>query len=287
METGANKILPRIDYSPRSTNNLLTEKHHLSLEIGLKNIKFCLFDTLSLKYILIKEFEFLSNGLDDSFNKIKDIISKEAILKKEFYSSSLTFNKFPSTLIPKPFYKEKSNKEILSLNFNVYEEILADEMECMDSVNIYSIPNQILNFICKNFPSIQIKCNSTIFIEQLLLQYNTDSATIYASIKNNMFEICVIENNKLEFHNFFSVETKEDILYFLLFTIEQIGLSAENTELVLFDDILEYDDKYNLLYQYIRNIRFGERQEKLKISEDLGRIEKHQFFTLFSQILCV
>ena len=99
-----------------------------------------------------------------------------------------------------------------------------DEME-MDMIGqdeLYVIDNQILNFIHKNFPSIQIKCNSTIFIEQLLLQYNTDSATIYASIKNNMFEICVIENNKLEFHNFFSVETKEDILYFLLFTIEHV-----------------------------------------------------------------
>jgi len=287
METGANKILPKINYSPSSNNDLLTEKYHLSLDIGLKNIKFCLFDTLSLKYILIKEFEFLSNGLDDSFMKIKNIIANEAILEKEFYSSSLTINKFPSTLIPKPFYKEKRNKEILSLNFDIYEEILSDEMQYMDAFNIYSIPNQLLNFIHKKFPNIQIKCNSTIFIEQLLLQYDTDSATIYASIKNNMFEICVIANNKLELHNFFSIETKEDILYFLLFTIEQLGLSTEKTELVLFDDILEYDDKYNLLYQYIRNIRFGERQKKLKISEDLGKIQKHQFFTLFSQILCV
>ena len=58
METGANKILPKVNFSPSSPNNLLTEKCHLSVEIGLSNFRFCLFDTLTFTYILLKEFEF-------------------------------------------------------------------------------------------------------------------------------------------------------------------------------------------------------------------------------------
>ena len=110
METGANKILPKVNFSPSSLDNLLTEKCHLSVEVGLNNFAYCLFDTLSFTYILLKEFEFEVKGISESCEKIADIIASEPLLQKEFYSGSLALNKFPSTLVPTPFYKEEKNK---------------------------------------------------------------------------------------------------------------------------------------------------------------------------------
>ncbi|SVD60582.1 uncharacterized protein METZ01_LOCUS413436, partial [marine metagenome] len=48
----------------------------------------------------------------------------------------------------------------------------------------------------------------------------------------------VIGNNQLEFYNRFETDSKEDILYFLLFTYEQLELSPDKIELILLDDIL-------------------------------------------------
>ena len=286
METGANKILPKVNFSPSSLNNLLTEKCHLSIEIGLSNFKFCLFDTLTFTYILLKEFEFKTKRISESCEKIANIIASESLLQKEFYSSSLALNEFPSTLVPTPFYKEEKNREILGFNHNVYEEILSDKMQQMDAINIYSVPTELLNLIHKSFPNTQIKCKSSIFIEQLLLQNNSVEAKVYASVKNNILEVSVIEENKLELHNSFSIDTKEDMLYFLLFSMEQLRLSPEKTELILLDDILKSDEKYNLLYQYVRNISFGNRPENLNFSKELESIKSHQYFCLFSQLLC-
>ena len=286
METGANKILPKVNFSPSSPNNLLTEKCHLSIEIGLSNFRFCLFDTLTFTYILLKEFEFKTKGISESYEKIADIIASESLLQKEFYSSSLALNEFPSTLVPTPFYKEEKNREILGFNHNVYEEILSDKMQQMDAINIYSVPTELLNLIHKSFPNTQIKCNSSILIEQLLLQNKSAEAKVYASVKNNILEVSVIEENKLELHNSFSIDTKEDMLYFLLFSMEQLRLSPEKTELILLDDILKSDEKYNLLYQYVRNISFGNRPENLNFSKELESIKSHQYFCLFSQLLC-
>ena len=286
METGANKILPKVNFSPSSPNNLLTEKCHLSIEIGLSNFRFCLFDTLTFTYILLKEFEFKTKRISESYEKIADIIASESLLQKEFYSSSLALNEFPSTLVPTPFYKEEKNREILGFNHNVYEEILSDKMQQMDAINIYSVPTELLNLIHKSFPNTQIKCKSSIFIEQLLLQNNSVEAKVYTSVKNNILEVSVIEENKLELHNSFSIDTKEDMLYFLLFSMEQLRLSPEKTELILLDDILKSDEKYNLLYQYVRNISFGNRPENLNFSKELESIKSHQYFCLFSQLLC-
>ena len=286
METGANKILPKVNFSPSSLDNLLTEKCHLSVEVGLNKFAYCLFDTLSFTYILLKEFKFEARGISESCEKIADIIASEPLLQKEFYSGSLALNEFPSTLVPTSFYKEERNREILGFNHEVHEEILSDKMQQMDAINIYSIPTELLNLIRKSFPNTQIKCNSSILIEQLLLQNKSTEAKVYACIQKNVLEVCVIEENKLELHNSFSIDTKEDLLYYLLFALEQMGMSVEKIELVLLDDILISDKKYNLLYQYIRNISFGNRPENLNFSKELESIKSHQYFCLFSQLLC-
>jgi hypothetical protein len=286
METGASNILLKINFSPSSPNNLLTEKCHLSVEIGLNNFSYCLFDTLTFTYILLKKFEFEAKGIKESCEKITNIIASEELLKKEFYSSSLAFNNFPSTLVPTPFYKEEKNREILSFNHEI-EEVLTDKMHQMDAVNIYSVPTELLNLINKSFPNTQKKCNSSILIDQLLLQNEkTEKTIVYASIERKKLEICVLSENKLEFHNSFTTDTKEDLLYFLLFSMEQLGLSPEKTELVLLDDILKSDEKYNLLYEYVRNISFGNRSENLNFTKELESIKSHQYFCLFSQLLC-
>ena len=286
METGASNILLKINFSPSSPNNLLTEKCHLSVEIGLNNFSYCLFDTLTFTYILLKKFEFQAKGIKESCEKITNIIASEELLQKEFYSSSLAFNNFPSTLVPTPFYKEEKNREILSFNHEI-EEVLTDKMHQMDAVNIYSVPTELLNLINKSFPNTQKKCNSSILIDQLLLQNEkTEKTIVYASIEKKKLEICVLSENKLEFHNSFTTDTKEDLLYFLLFSMEQLGLSPEKTELVLLDDILKSDEKYNLLYEYVRNISFGNRSENLNFTKELESIKSHQYFCLFSQLLC-
>ena len=286
METGASNILLKINFSPSSPNNLLTEKCHLSVEIGLNNFSYCLFDTLTFTYILLKKFEFEAKGIKESCEKITNIIASEELLQKEFYSSSLAFNNFPSTLVPTPFYKEEKNREILSFNHEI-EEVLTDKMHQMDAVNIYSVPTELLNLINKSFPNTQKKCNSSILIDQLLLQNEkTEKTIVYASIERKKLEICVLSENKLEFHNSFTTDTKEDLLYFLLFSMEQLGLSPEKTELVLLDDILKSDEKYNLLYEYVRNISFGNRSENLNFTKELESIKSHQYFCLFSQLLC-
>ncbi len=286
METGANKILPKVNYTPKSLDNLLTEKCHLSVEIGCNYFAYTLFDTLTLTYILLKEFEFEAKNIKESVDKIAGIIESESLLQKEFYSSSLTFSHFPSTLVPVAFYKEEKGREILAFNHKVYEEILTDKLQQIEAVNIYSVPSELLNIIRNRFPNTQIKANDSILIDQLLLQNESKNAKVIASIKNDILEVCVIDENKLAFHNCFATDTKEDLLYYLLFTMGQLGLSAEKMDLILLDDILKSDEKYHLLYEYVRDISFGNCPENLNYAKELDSVKPHQYFCLFSQLLC-
>ena len=167
-------------------------------------------------------------------------LSRKSLLQKIYHSSSLTFSNFPSTLIPNTFYQEEEKKKVLAFNHEVYDIILTDQLQQIEAVNVYSIPSSLLNSIQKTFPNTQIKCNSTILIEQLLLENDGDKTKVFASVKKDLLEVCIIENKNLAFHNCFDCKTKEDILYYLLFTMEQLGLSAEKTNLILLDDTIRF-----------------------------------------------
>ena len=64
-------------------------------------------------------------------------------------------------------------------------------------------------------------------------------------------------------------------------------MDPNKNELYLIGNIEKGDETYSILYDYIRNINFAKISGKLSFSKELQKITKHQYFTLFSQILCV
>jgi len=47
--------------------------------------------------------------------------------------------------------------------------------------------------------------------------------------------------------------TKEDFIYFLLISIDQLMLNPEDVKLIMLGDIGKTDDTYSMIHQYIKN----------------------------------
>ena len=63
-----------------------------------------------------------------------------------------------------------------------------------------------------------------------------------------------IANQKLLLYNTFEYQTKEDFIYYLLFTAEQLQLNPEIFQLKLFGKISKENELYQIAYKYIRNV---------------------------------
>ena len=106
-------------------------------------------------------------------------------------------------------------------------------------------------------------------------------------INTNNIEIIVIENGNLIFQNSFKVFNSTDILYFTLFCLDQLNIDPNKNEVFVFGEVEKGDENYSLLYDYIRNIKFGEISSSLNFNKELNKVSNHKYFTLFSQLLCV
>jgi hypothetical protein len=66
-------------------------------------------------------------------------------------------------------------------------------------------------------------------------------------------DVVILSQKLLIFYNSFQFLTKEDFIYYLLFTLEQLKFDPETVKLRLFGAIEEEDEIYSICYEYIRH----------------------------------
>ena len=99
---------------------------------------------------------------------------------------------------------------------------------------------------------------TTALLESLIKENleRTDDNRIYLNVNDQYFEIFVFKEAKLLFYNTFRFKTKEDFLYFLLFTMEQLHLDTETVPVYFMGMIEEDSQIVELATRYVRNVRF-------------------------------
>lgn len=258
-------------------DSLQISNYHLSIELSEKSISYCIVDKNKYRCYLL----FSQNY--ESQNLLK-ILNEDEFITREFLSKSISFVNFPNTLIPKELYNEKDKKNIFSVNHSLTnEELVIDELKSK-IINLYAIPNTIFQTVKNVIPEAIIRSNSSILINNFL-SLNNLQETMFLFLKDSYINIVVTKSDDLIFQNKFEYQTKEDLLFYVLFSIQQLNFSNEEINTVIYGNISK--EEYNILYQYIRNIKFGNKLKDISCSNEFNNIEDHCYNILYRQFLCV
>ena len=77
---------------------------------------------------------------------------------------------------------------------------------------------------------------------------------IYVNINKSYLNIIVFKGRELNYSNTFDYKSKEDILYFVLFVIEQNKLVNNKTKIKLIGEEKIINQHYAYLLKFIKNI---------------------------------
>lgn len=281
METGENNP---ISIQSDNFNIGLANSYHLSIQLGISHFSYCLLNTITLTYDYVKMHTLSS--VDDAAAEITEIINNDVIIKSEFSTQSVAFVNFPSTLVPSSLYKKEEAETILAFNTEVMGKVIADTILSQKANLIYSVPESILTIVSNFFPKAKQKAQESILIQQYS-QFNNNTEKAYLYLNQKKVTITFFKENKLIFNNSFDYFTKEDLLYFVLFSFEQLKLSTEKIKVILFGAIEKDDEYFNLLYDYIRNLKLGKRPHQFNFPTEFDSLAEHKYFGLFTQVLCV
>lgn len=171
-----------------------------------------------------------------------------------------SFDNSRNTFVPKEVYQEKDMSkylEILGLT-DAESVVCADFVEEAGAYNVYAITKEEYDYV-KSLPNdMKVRHASSVVVAELIRESRerTDDTRVFLNIKDQRFEMIVLEGCKLLFFNHFRYKTKEDFLYFLLFTIEQLHLDAGSVPVYFLGMIEEDSQLVELTKRYVRDVRF-------------------------------
>lgn len=158
---------------------------------------------------------------------------------------------FSYVLVPAALYQEENKEKYLDF-LGIKKEnsvVCADYIELADAYNVYCMP-QPVNKEFRHPTSMLLKSLIKDNLER------TDDARVYLNVKDQCFEMIVLKGAKLLFDNHFRFKTKEDFLYFLLFSVEQLHLDAGSVPVYFLGMIEEKSSITEIVSRYFRDIRF-------------------------------
>lgn len=259
----------------------------LSIQISLSGLSFCILNRSTNTIELLKHVHFEKKVTPfELLNNLKVIIESNSDFEQEFDSVMCLYQNELSCLVPKPLFDEKNLADYLKFNAKILKTdyISYDELVTNESMNVYVPLVNINNYIFDTFGSFDYKHSSTVLIESILqLDCKLEDDKMHINVNPSTFEIVYIKDKKLIFYNTFEFATKEDFIYYILFTIEQLHLNPEHIKISLSGLVEQDDELYQITYKYIRFVEFAKSCHTYEIkTQGLNNSDHHNFIILNS-----
>jgi hypothetical protein len=242
----------------KSEDNSSENFYKLSIQVSLNGLSFCVADTLK-NAILIGEHVNFGKELSpfEVQRKLKDLFTEHKIEEMNIADVVVIHRNPLFNLVPKALFDKNELPNYLKFNAKILatDLIAHDEIESHEMVNVYVPYMNINNFIFDRFGEFEFVHNGTILLQSLLKSAaNASEAICYVNVGYRQMDMLVLSKKQLRYYNSFNFVTKEDFIYYILFTLEQLDLDPESIPLRLLGFIEEGDELYSICYEFVKNI---------------------------------
>ncbi|WP_162558711.1 DUF3822 family protein [Robertkochia solimangrovi] len=243
----------------------------LSIQVSLSGLSFCILDTAHDKILELGSTEFPQAVTPDiQLRRLRELLDTEVFEQYSFRDIRVIHENELSSFVPRSLFNESQLPDYLKYNVKILENdfINYDEIKSHDMVNVYIPFTHINNYLFESFGSFEYKHASTVLVETLINKSrNGIDKKVFINISKNHFEIVVTHQKQLLLYNQYHYQTAADFIYYLMFTIEQLQLNPELTDVILLGNTDRDDELYKYAYKYIRNVHIGNNFNPYKVGK--------------------
>lgn len=273
-------------------------QYGLAIIFNETSLSYCIFDFKRNKVLGLHQMmrsdaahRLAPQNARTSFSEfMKSVFSATPWLKNSYKVTKIAYEGGRSTLVPSALF-EQSEKSLyvgFTSGLSEDEQVLSDHLIPMDVYQVFTVPSETLNTLRGLMPHARVVHHSSVLIGSIWLNYrnriNTNRAFIH--IREHLFDIMIFDGRQLTFFNTFPYHQAEDVVYYLIFVLEQLNFNPESMPLVLLGQVEKGSGIYSLLSRYVRNIEFGRRNESFKYSYLFNQVAPHSHYPLFNFLSC-
>lgn len=250
METGLRII--------QANNNISDQNLVLSIQAGLSGLSFFILDRFSEIIVDVIAENFSKQQTPNQLLKaVKTAFNRNDSLQQSFSKVQIIHDNEMQTLVPSALFEEAHLSDYLKYNTKIFKTdfITYDVIQNKDAMLVYIPFVNINNYIFERFGSFEYKHSATVLIDKILqLEKNNNQKKLYINIQQTHFELIALDGNSFQLFNRFEYKTREDFIYYILFTAEQLDFNPENFKCILMGAVEDNDELFSIAYKYIRHV---------------------------------
>lgn len=220
---------------------------------------------------------------EQAVEELQYFLTEFNILKHRYNQVSIQVLNRLFTLVPQA-YSEPNLKGLLEFNTGAKDIRTVQTNVVNNSITFaYTYDLELLAFIEKTFSAAKIDHVGAGSIDLFLNLTQFKNSDVMLNIHNSCIELIIKSKNDLLFYNIFKYDTNEDVLYFLLFTIEQYQLNKENLKLQIAGNIPVTSEIFGLIKKYVRHVNFVSSKA---LDKPINDLPNHYYFNILNKHLC-
>ncbi len=279
-----------VKFLDQSLNPQKSQHYQIFIQTGPDGFSFCILDKSRNKFIGFKHYALPEHpSRHKLFDIFQEIFKKEEFFKYEYHSAGIIYKSHRTTLLPASLYDRDSLKLFYEFNHQLekLDELHANYIKIPDVYLLFPVHSDLSNMAIQTFPDIKFYNQASPLINNALSDDPPEGGKgIWASFQQDFFDVVVIDHSKLILHNTFQYRDPKDVLYFILYIYDKLGLSPADQATILLGKVNKNSEMVAFLKKYIRNVRFCKRSKHTEYSHALDPVEEHRFANLFNLVHC-
>ena len=261
--------------------------YHLSIQADLDGFLFTLLNPTSGKYLGLKQYTFqYLHSEEDLCVQIQKLLQDDPLLQFPYASVACMHPDLRSTLLPAALFDRNQLKSYFKFNHPLrdLDELHFNYLRHVDAYLIFPLYHEIANLYLKSWVNASFYHPVSALVEEVLGHGTGQAVSIHFYSRH--FDIIVSDGQKLKFHNCYSYRTEEDMLYFILFVFDKLGLDQGNTQVFLSGFIDKFSGRPSFLRRYLKKISFRNAPSEFQYPPVFDKIQEHYYTSVFKVYHC-
>jgi hypothetical protein len=227
-------------------------------------------------------------GWPVSSNEYFALLKKIDFLKINYRHTHIAVTSFKITIAPYEFLQQDALDIVSAVHaIGFEEEILTEPILDSGPVVAMLVPGYIKENCLGIFPDAVIRSAPAVFVKGIIRKHSQLIARqVFINIHSGYFEISVIQGIRLQYLNTFRYSSPSDVLYYVVFVLEQLGFVPSEQDVTLMGNVAHGSTIAEELKMYCRTLHFAECPDGINYSEAFQDVAIHQYFTLLNIPLC-
>ncbi len=289
------EVIPTLLVGDSSFGSEMIPLCTLCIEVDERRIRFCIVRDENMECIWLEDYSFeKALGQAEVFERLKKIFTGHLLWSSNHWKNvRISINSHAFSLIPRSVFDKESVKNYLefalgdSVPYN--ERVLSHQLPIVNAYNVFSIPDLWYDWMINHFQHSSITfyhLTSPLIIGSLVSHAEHDEVRIVSAyFEKDYFTLSISEESKLILCNRFRFTQFQELVYIILFTLNQLNIQQDEVKLLVYGEITPTSDLYMELAKFFPNMQTGSGPMTLKYSPQCSEIAGHRYFALFNTYL--